>query len=472
MREHDAKPNKSGKSVVQNPACIEFALTEVSDPAKVARFLIWLEDGKWPDDDSNEDLSEVSELTTEEATALLWGDESPRRRMANLAWELIRKSNPDHDLGTYFSLNLEELSVDCSNCESAFGPIRDRLKWVLEGVEKIDLNDAAVGQGRWGEEWFLPKEQTEFVRGQLAKIRVELLEKPSDYEEATEAFLDTFASSVAKFMGTPILDDDRTYNGEVRRVGFGDEMYVSVEARGERRGLPNAREPFRRAPGTDFGWGYGGHGPQALALSLLADATGGDIDMARGWSSRFVRDVVSKLPLWHPFQLTRADVISWLAGQGVGQHHLSEAAKELRLRQERFGPIMERNQELLKRIRDMGGLRAQRFDLVPADFESSLYVDLTEFLRHGKRIMKCNRCGLPISSDGSARSNRQRARWLASRPIYHAGCAQQTRTDRKGAAWQRLAQDPLFREKRRIEARQRRQGLRPRRRLQKGARAG
>lgn len=99
-----------------------------------------------------------------------------------------------------------------------------------------------------------------------------------------------------------------------------------------------------------------------------------------------------------------------------------------------------------------GRLRAQRFDLVPVDFECALYVDLMSFLQRGGYVLPCARCGLPVGGDDSPHSHRQRARWRAGRSVYHPECAAEQARLRKAEWWRRRADDPAFhaRERERI----------------------
>src|SRR5262249_53326492 len=103
---------------------------------------------------------------------------------------------------------------------------------------------------------------------------------------------------------------------------------------------------------------------------------------------------------------------------------------------------------------ETGGLRSQRFDIVPETFESALYLDLMRMLERGGAALRCTGCGLPISYDHSGRANKQRARSKKGLPIYHPECFAESSRNRKKAYWQRRAKSPRFRAQERKRARE------------------
>lgn len=122
-----------------------------------------------------------------------------------------------------------------------------------------------------------------------------------------------------------------------------------------------------------------------------------------------------------------------------------------RRRRQCYAPEIVRRELILKE-----NLYEQRFDVIPTDSESALYLDLWQMLQSGKRIFRCKWCKLPIPCDGSSRSNRQRARWEKGEPIYHQRCHYEAIRKQKQDYWKRKSQDPNFRERKRVYARERR----------------
>jgi hypothetical protein len=85
---------------------------------------------------------------------------------------------------------------------------------------------------------------------------------------------------------------------------------------------------------------------------------------------------------------------------------------------------------------------SQRFDIVPLDFEASLYVDFADFLRGGGTVQPCSYCKLAMPVNA-----RQQARARKRLPVYHPGCHEKQRAASKAAAYQSRSKDPQFREK-------------------------
>lgn len=63
---------------------------------------------------------------------------------------------------------------------------------------------------------------------------------------------------------------------------------------------------------TGFAWGYAGSGPAQLALAIMCNEFGTDVQRHPAPYQEFKRDVVSSLER-ESFQLTSQDVINWLA---------------------------------------------------------------------------------------------------------------------------------------------------------------
>jgi hypothetical protein len=88
--------------------------------------------------------------------------------------------------------------------------------------------------------------------------------------------------------------------------GHGGPRVVGVIRGGEKRTLTLADERYLRQ--ESFEWGYEGAGPALLALAILNDYLGLEVDplVAR----TFMHDVVAGLP--SEFQLDGSDVARWL----------------------------------------------------------------------------------------------------------------------------------------------------------------
>lgn len=373
--------------------------------------------------------------------------------MAKLLWQLVQGNYSEEHFFQRLTLDMGCLTEDVANCAKVLVPIQKPLRLVLRGIEEITRRDSDLGQGDWGEEWFLPPEQAEYVRKQLSKAKLGLLEKSSEYQEAMEAHLETYICVIAKFIDIPISEPNRSYIGVVTNT-LEQHKNVWIEGSSFCQLLVNASRPCQYPTSDVFGWGYSGGGPGHLATSILADAMEGDLDVPQECCKKFQHDVVERLPMGQPFRISRAEVLEWLEEQGVGQQELQKYGERLRQRKGIHSLIVNRLKEKLKKAKSYGGLRAQRFDAVPPDFECSLYLNLMDMLRWGKRILRCSWCELPIPYDGSGRSNRQRARWLAGKPIYHEHCWQEKRVDQKRTLWRRRAAAPEFKEERRKRARE------------------
>ncbi len=165
----------------------------------------------------------------------------------------------------------------------------------------------------------------------------------------------------------------------------------------------------------------------------------------------FHDEFASKFPQDEGFQLSRESVYRWVLEHGYCREELEH--RELRRRESwiEMAPVLE---EWKKNSRH--SLPAQRFELVPATFEAALCVSLLEHLKRGGRVLKCARCGLPISCDRSPRSNRQKARWQKGEQVYHSDCHQRHRLDKKREANRTWAARSESKARRREQARERR----------------
>jgi hypothetical protein len=78
------------------------------------------------------------------------------------------------------------------------------------------------------------------------------------------------------------------------------------------------RKDLRNHSPAGFGWGYSGAAPAALALAILADATGDDAAATQLYQD-FKWDVISKLPMDRNWTLSAADVLGWVEQQRAMQ---------------------------------------------------------------------------------------------------------------------------------------------------------
>lgn len=453
-------PPEGGERLINNNSerpSIVFAGLNVKDPEDVGKYLYWLWHGEYPGEgfqhpaDLEKNHNEDNYIQNSwKSIELTWGLQAPRQRMTRLLWQLLQSAD-ERAFHRRFTSQLNYLVEDADKCAKILPPIQEHLIWVLDGLGVVDREAVMTGQANWGENWYMPREQARFVRDQLQKVHPDLLQKESDYQDAVRISLDHLVTEVYKLIEPPSKDPDRMYVGEIikdaeQRIN----KFVWVEGINGRHPLPNAQAPFTYSPGN-MAWGYVGHGSGSLALSILADAAGGNLELARQFRDAFLDEVVARFPFDKPMILSRREVLNWLDPHGISEEVIAKCQVQIARQGGNYEPVIRRWTSILGKK-----LYAQRFDLVPQDFESALYVDLLDMLQSGGRVIRCSRCQLPISYDGSPRSNRQRARWLKGQPVYHPWCFKQVTQERKRISWQRWAQDPAIKEKRRKQARERR----------------
>lgn len=116
----------------------------------------------------------------------------------------------------------------------------------------------------------------------------------------------------------------------VHRDG-GEELLINVDTQSSPAG---------------FCWGYGGSGPHALAMSLLAhhlgewpkkDAAYDGMPLAFAMHNDLVGDLVSRWPMDEPWRLPRADLEGWVAlwkASPGGREQLAHIEQRLHLEEE------------------------------------------------------------------------------------------------------------------------------------------
>lgn len=427
--------------------CLEFSLLDVKRPDEVAGFIIWLSTGRFPSEWKNPD-SLLTEIDDEYPLETLWSwDSAPRKRMAKLLWQLLVRNKSREHFAQYFTTDEVFITRQIQRCAKMLAPIHDKLRWVLDGFMERKQQDVFIGQGSWGEEWLLPPKQAAYVRKQLKCARPDLLQESSNYEDSLRYFSPPYFEQVSN-------DTNRTYVGE---HGKASAIVWIEDSCGERYPLRHAQSPFSWPLGRGFSWGYCGGGPAELSKSILSDAIGGNLELAERWRIPFMEEVVSATPWSENFKLSPQAVFEWLEKQGIGQQQLDDAVAHVDNLKRIFGNQVDEHKSRLNEIQQLGGLVAQRFDIVAPDFESALYVDLMHMFERAGWVLRCSRCGQPVPCDRSPRGNRQRARWLKGQPIYHESCFKEHRSSAKRLYWAEQSAKPEFRLAERARGRRRRQ---------------
>jgi hypothetical protein len=384
----------------------------------------------------------------------IWGWNAPRKRVAKLMWQLVHRNNADRFFHQSFSYGAP-LRTD--QTEKILAPIQARIRWALEGAFERQKEDRQIGQGDWGECWWLPLEQTDYIRKQLRKVTAEIVQQPSEYDDSLRYYLNYLDTTVAKSIDIPCRDEARWYVGVRDSKSY--TCFVNVLGDdGKEYPLRHCSRAYLEKDGTGYEWGYGGGGPYNLAESIIVDALDGDFEPCNmQLIVDFRADFIEVNPRDEDVRISRQRVLKW-----VKQRGLLEAWKERRpaVTQARRD-VSKKIKEALERLRHIkqsGGLLAQRFDMVPSTFEAALCLDLVRMLESSDYAMQCARCKLPISHDGSKRGNHQRARARRGQPVYHEECRQEQARTRKKLYWRRKASSKEFRERERRRARFNRTG--------------
>lgn len=382
----------------------------------------------------------------------IWYDDAPRKRMVRLLWRLLQNvTNEGFD--QRFTADLAYFVEDAAQCRELLSPIQERLRTVLQAFDATRKQSLKTGQASFGEPFFLPPKEAAIVREQLRRAHMDLLEKSSDYREAVLYTLNHLVTWKCKFIPPPCSDLERIYQGQIVTLPSGTthrSVWILSKS-GQQHPMADAGEPYPARPG-DFAWGYPGGGPTRLARSILADASGGNLEVAERCLPHFRDEVIAELPMSEPFTLPMQQVLTWLNQHDIDLCGLADDEARLRSVRESFSSRIHKWEAILEET-----LLAQRFDVVPPDFECALYVDLMELIQAEGAVMHCAQCRLPISSDGSSRAKRQHPRWAKGQPVYHSWCFVQVQRSRRADRYRRWAQKPEAQERRRADARRRRQ---------------
>jgi hypothetical protein len=432
-------------------ACTKFCRIALDGPS-VWQYILWL------CDHTREQLAEFLESHKRggpiwhDPIESTWGWNAPRQRCAKLLWQLLHDAT-DEDFYRHFTFAVPDIGA---NTVELLTPIQKRLRMVIDGLVARREQDDQLGQADWGEHWWLPDEQATIVRQQLKGTRAELIEQSSEYEDAVSHGLCYYIRHTVKGIAVPCDDPNRIYVGRrLRRRGRRVFIWVK-DTKGNEYPLRHGDCPYMEADGTGFEWGYSGHGPGALNRCVLIDALDGDLMLGEELD-RLTPGLFEKHILRHPreknFKITRRQVHQWLREVGKFEYY-EQRRKSIADSIVAHARYVAEREALIGRIQRAGGLRVQRFDVVPESFESALYLDLMRMLELGGAALRCSHCNLPIPDDHSSRANKQRARAKTGKPIYHAECFAEFTRLRKKAYWKRRAKSVPFRESERARARE------------------
>jgi hypothetical protein len=432
----------------QEWACTKFCRIGLDDDS-VENFILWLCDRSIDQIDERISARNQDKEPVFDPVESTWGWDAPRHRIAKLLWKGLHGNASDEEFENRFSF---PTPLHVKGCANFLTPIQERLTWVMEGFFSRQSQDSELGQGDWGEYWWLPEKQADFVRTQLRRTCADLIERSSDYDDALAYGLSFFVRDVVQAIAVPCLDPVRVYVGT--RRGPHLRVFVSVQSEnGRQHPLKHGKRAYLEADGTGFEWGYPGHGPMELAHCILVDALDGDIGLAEELENRFFEEFTQTYPRDEDLRISRKTVLKWLENNGA-KAKWEERRQSIADRKAKHAAAVADKEYLLAKIRGMGGLRSQRFDVVPTTFEAALYLDLMRMLERSDFALRCSGCGLPIPYDNSGRANRQRARAKKGQPIYHPECFAEYSRTRKKIYWQRHAKSPQFREKQRVRARE------------------
>lgn len=341
------------------------------------------------------------------------------KRMGKLLWE---KLNPDSDFSQKVVWWHRQLTEDSLNCADILPPIQQKLNEVLKSLTETEQLNRATGQADWGEAFYFKDELRDFVREQLKRASLQLLDQASLFAEDAKYSIKLLVRETTEFLPPIIADPDRAYIGEVME-DFSKFIWVRG-SNGTRKLLRSANAPYG-AP-EQLTWGYAGHGSFTSAESILTDATDGNLALAKEYALDFLKEILMERPQHHRFEIARSEVLRWLESHGRNPSDIERSTNKLRDASKAF----EQKLEHLIRV-SKEPLKEQRFDIVPEDFEASLYVNLYQMIQNGRQIMRCSGCQLPLSYIKSTRGNQQLARWKKGLSVYHAGCLEQCRKDQK-----------------------------------------
>ncbi len=137
-------------------ACTRFSRLALN-PASVGDFIGWL-CGIEPI------ISPELEQVSRDVIETMWGWNAPRQRMAKLLWQLVHGNWDEAFFHQNFSYGN---SFRTGQTEAILAPIQKRIRWVLEGAFHRQNEDRKIGQGDWGECWWLAETSKGFSSWKL-----------------------------------------------------------------------------------------------------------------------------------------------------------------------------------------------------------------------------------------------------------------------------------------------------------------
>jgi hypothetical protein len=223
-------------------ACTKFCRIDLADDS-VANFILWLCDHASEQVDTRIAARSKDDVIWYDPVESTWGWDAPRQRMAKLLWRLLHGSAGEEDFRQRFSF---PTPLRTSGCAQILAPIQKRLKWVMDGFFSRQKQDRELGQGDWGEHWWLPEEQAEFVRTQLRQSTADLIEQTSDYDDALAFGMCFHIRHTVQAIAIPCRDSARVYVGT--RRGPHDRVFVWVQSENGRQfPLKHGKTAYREA---------------------------------------------------------------------------------------------------------------------------------------------------------------------------------------------------------------------------------
>lgn len=420
--------------------CLLFRLdsSEITDePGRIQPDWVWKEsDISHPSSallKEGEEGSLGTELQRWEQLELTWGMQAPRMRLGRLLWQHLRCAN-ENEFAQRFVLSPGRILEDSYGSTSRLVAIQSDIRKVLRAFQTAQKLSKSVGQTQAGESFFLPREEAKLVQSHLSRVCPNLLVQESDFQDFAKCMLRSLTKRTG-YVEIPTHSLTRCYQG----VREDNAMAVWVCDGDWRWLLKDAENPWTK---PDFGWGYWGHGTYSLARAMLVDTTDGLGKFAERQSGprplldAFVEQFLARLDVGSNFQVSRREVWDWLLDQGVSEVGLSQDLKQAK-------SSYERNRSDIARWESALGadLVAQRFELVPEDFEAGLYLDLLNYIRHGGRIVFCHLCGNVIP-DGLVGSRQRLSRSQRGLPVYHPDCFRERRAALKRDGAREYARRP------------------------------
>src|SRR5437879_3816093 len=180
-------------------ACTKFCRIAMDDDS-AEHFILWLCDHAQEQIEERLAAYKTSESVWYDPLESQWGWDAPRHRMAKLLWQFLHGGASDEEFRRRFTFGR---GLECQDAAALLAPIQQSLKWVMDGLVSRREQDDRLGQGDWGERWWLPPEQSEFLRQQLKRTHAELIEQSSDYEDAVCRSLSYYVRFTMQAMEVP-----------------------------------------------------------------------------------------------------------------------------------------------------------------------------------------------------------------------------------------------------------------------------